>query len=187
MLLMNFHGAKFVDIKFFSIQTQPRLPEKYGAARRARENYESNGLDQIVPNGGERRTALSASYTQFFKDSSWQSTLGWGRTSRKFREATTGYLLDSMLKFNGGHTIFGRLEQVGSDELLRQEDSLERQLFKLKKLTIGYSHNLRVSGSGPGNLDLGVMVSRYFTPAQMTGSYGDKPITYMMFVRLNLQ
>ncbi|HJV76174.1 MAG TPA: hypothetical protein VJ654_18280 [Noviherbaspirillum sp.] len=146
-----------------------------------------SGLDQLVPNGGERRTALSASYTQFFTDSIWQSTLGWGRSSRKFREATTGYLLDSMLKFNGGHIIFGRLEQVGSDELIRQEESLERQLFKIKKLTIGYSHNLRVSGSGPGNLDLGVMVSRYFTPAQMTSLYGDKPITYMMFVRLNLQ
>lgn len=146
-----------------------------------------SGLDQLVPNEGGRRTALAASYTQLFKDSIWQTTVGWGRNSRKFRESTTGYLLDSMLKFDGGHTLFGRLEQVGSDELLQQEESLERQILKLKKLTVGYAHRFRMNGSGPGNLDVGIMVSRYFIPAQTATSYGNNPTAYMMFVRVNLQ
>lgn len=144
-----------------------------------------SGLDQLVSNGDVRRSAISATYIQPFKESTWETTLAWGRSARKFRESTTGYLIESTVRFSGAHAIFGRLEQVGSDELLRQDESLERRLDRLRKLTFGYSHH--VSDKGPIKFDIGVMASRYFVPAEMAASYGDNPTFYMMFVRVNLR
>lgn len=144
-----------------------------------------SGLDQLVSNGDVRRSAISATYARPFGRSTWETTLAWGRSARKFRESTMGYLVESTFRFNSAHAVFGRLEQVGSDELLRQNESLERRLDKLRKLTFGYSH--QIGDRGPVKFDIGVMASRYFVPADMAVSYGDNPTFYMMFVRLNLR
>jgi hypothetical protein len=143
------------------------------------------GLDQLVPGGEVRRTLASASYIHAFESGDWQTTLGWGRNSKKFRQSTTGYLLESMFRFSGKHAVFGRLEQVGSDELWREDESIQRQFFKMEKLTIGYFHEFKPTG--PVKADVGGMVSRHFVPAAMAPIYGDQPTTYMMFVRLKLQ
>lgn len=144
-----------------------------------------SGLDQLVPNGSEvRRTTLAATYNQEFKQGYWQTTLAWGRSARKLRESTMGYLLESTLRFYGTHVVFGRLEQVGSDDLMRENESMPRQLFKLNKLTVGYFQDYKTSG--PFNFDIGALVSRHFTPSPMEPSYGSGPTAYMMFVRFKL-
>lgn len=144
-----------------------------------------NGLDQLIPNEDVRRTSISAIYTHNFNLAHWQTTVGWGRYTRKSREAMVGYLLESTLRFHGGHSMFGRLEQVGSDDLMRTNESLQRHLFRIKKLTLGYFQNVQPNASF--GFDIGGMVSRHFIPADMTPSYGRRPISYMMFVRLKFQ
>lgn len=144
-----------------------------------------SGLDQLVLNGEVRRIALSATYTLAFGQDNWQTTLAWGRSSRKFREATVGYLLESTLRFSGTHAVFGRLEQMGSDELLRDNESLQRQMLKINKLTVGYFRQVEISG--PLKFDMGVFASKHFIPSTMIPSYGNDPTSCMMFVRLKLQ
>lgn len=142
-----------------------------------------SGLDQMIAAGDVRRTTLSATYQRLFEDGNWQTTLAWGRNSRKFRESTMGYLLESTLRFGGTHIVFGRFEQIGSDELLRENESLQRQAFKMGKVTLGYFRDL--PANGPLKLDFGVLASRHLVPTQVAPSYGRDPTTVMFFVRLN--
>ncbi|WP_147376755.1 hypothetical protein [Noviherbaspirillum saxi] len=139
-------------------------------------------LDQFVPNDEVRRTALAATYTLPFREGDWQTTLAWGRNARKHRESTMGYLLESTLRFSGTHALFGRIEQVGSDGLTREDESLQRQLFKMNRVSLGYFYDLRTTGTM--HLDVGALISRHMVPSAMEASYGKDPTAYMMFVRV---
>lgn len=144
-----------------------------------------SGLDHLVVGEQVRRTALSATYRHAFSEGDWETTLAWGRNSRKFRESTVGYLVESAFRFDGVHSLFGRFEQVGSDEIARENESLQRQLFMMNKLTFGYAQDLRLTSSL--RMDIGAYVTRYFVPTSMAPSYGSGPTTYMMFARVKLQ
>jgi len=144
-----------------------------------------SSVDHLVAGDEIRRTAISAAYRRSFAEGDWETTLAWGRNSRKFREPTVGYLIESAFRFDGVHTVFGRVEQVGSDEISRVNESMQRQLFKMNKFTLGYSQDLRVSSSL--SLDAGAFISRHFVPSNMESSYGSGPTAYMMFVRVKLQ
>jgi hypothetical protein len=144
-----------------------------------------SGLDQLDPAGEVRRTTVSATYNRVLPDANWQTTFAWGRNARKYRESTTGYLLESTLKVASTHAFFGRVEQVGSDDLMRQNESLSRQLAKVNKLTVGYFYDVR--SAGPVRFDVGGLISRHYLPSTMTPSYGSDPTSYMMFVRLKLR
>lgn len=141
-------------------------------------------LDQFEPNEDIRRSTISATYHRAFKDGSWQTTLAWGRNARKSSEPVTGYLFESTLRFSKTHAVFGRLEQVGSDDLARENALLQRQSFKMNKLSVGYFH--RIETSGPIGIDVGGFVSRHFVPSTMVPSYGSEPTAYVMFVRFKL-
>lgn len=143
-----------------------------------------SNLDYPEPNGEVRRTTISATYKQAFKAADWQTTLAWGRNARMYRESSYGYLLESSLRVANAHAFFGRMEQVGSDDILRENESNPRQMFKMNKLTVGYVYDLP-----PGRhhgMDVGALMSRHFVPAAMTATYGD-PVSYLMFVRFKLK
>lgn len=144
-----------------------------------------SGLDQLVPNGDVRRTTVSATYRYAFPESEWQTTLAWGRNARKSRETVIGYLLESTYRFSGTNVVFGRLEQVGSDELVRENESLKAELFKMNKLTVGYFRD--VTGNSRMKLDIGILASRHFVPSPMSGPYGTNPVAYMAFIRFKPQ
>lgn len=144
-----------------------------------------SGLDQLVPNADVRRTSVSATYREEFKGGNWQTTLAWGRNSRRHHEATMGYLFESAVRFEGAHVLFGRVEQVASDDLARENDSQPARLFRLNKLSVGYFHDMRASGSV--KIDIGLLASRHLIPNAMTISYGDNPISYMMFMRVKIK
>lgn len=144
-----------------------------------------SNLDQLEPNGEVRRTTLSATYKRSFKEGDWQTTLAWGRNARKYRESTYGYLLESTVRVKNAHAFFGRVEQVGSDDILRENDSVSRQMFKMNKLTIGYVYDLRATRHL--GMDVGALVSRHYVPSTMAATYGNDPVSYMMFVRLKVK
>lgn len=145
----------------------------------------SLGTDAVYAVEGTRRTSISATYKHLLDGGEWQTTLAWGRSVQANREPSVGYLVESTVRFGGADAVFGRLEQVRSDELVRQNDSLQRELFKLKKLTVGYYRDVRVSG--PVAVDVGAFASRYFVPSSAAPSYGSEPTTYMVFMRLRLR
>lgn len=140
------------------------------------------GLDQLDRDNGVRRTSISATYRQVFTEGEWQTTFAWGRNSRKLRESTMGYLAESTLRFSRTHVVFGRLEQVGSDDLVRENELVKTDMFKMNKLTLGYFHDLDTGGQV--KLDVGIFASRHFVPAAMTNAYGANPTAFMLFIRL---
>lgn len=144
-----------------------------------------SSLDQLEPDGEVRRTAISATYKRLFNNGDWRTTLAWGRKAKPFRESTNGYLFESMLRLANAHAVFGRLEQAGNDDLLRENASLQRQTFKMNKLTVGYFYN--VSTDGPLEYDIGGMVSRHLVPSGMTPAYGNDPTAFLMFIRFKLR
>lgn len=144
-----------------------------------------SNFDQLEPTGEVRRTTISATYKRDFKDAAWQTTLAWGRNAKQHRESSYGYLLESSLRLTNAHAFFGRVEQVGSDDILRENDSNRREMFKMNKLTLGYVYDLRPGASH--GVDVGAMMSRHLVPSAMTATYGNDPVSYMMFVRLKLR
>lgn len=144
-----------------------------------------SGLDQLAPDEEVRRVAVSATYRRAFANSNWHSTLAWGRNVRKSREPTMGYLLESTLRFNGAHSVFGRLEQVGSGELAAESGAAQSRAFKLNRLTFGYFRE--VDAPGAIKLDAGAFISRYFVPSSASTTYRDEPASVVLFVRLNLR
>jgi hypothetical protein len=145
-----------------------------------------SGLDQMVAGGDLRRTAVSVTYQNLFDSGNWQTTLAWGRNTRKFQVPTTGYLLESTLRFSDTHILFGRMEQVSIDDLLLKDlESLRGLPFKVNKLTFGYFRDL--PANGPLKLDIGVLGSRHLVPADVGSSYAHDPTSFMLFLRLNFR
>lgn len=143
-----------------------------------------SGLDYLVGDESLRRTAVSASYAARFDRTRVETTFAWGRSSRKLRESTSGFLLESTASIGGVHTLFGRLERVGSDELGRNDDGAPHPWFKLNRLTFGYFRDLDL-GSG-SRAQVGGFISRYMVPAAHSERQGD-PSMLMTFVRFRLQ
>ncbi|HEV2611671.1 MAG TPA: hypothetical protein VGU61_15490 [Noviherbaspirillum sp.] len=145
--------------------------------------YVSN-LDQLRADDQVKRTAIAATYQQLVGDADWQTTFAWGRNVRRFRERNTGYLMESIFRVQKAHSFFGRLEQVGSDDLYRENQSSQHPLFKVKKVTVGYFHDVRFNQEV--RFDVGGLVSKHLVSSE-TNIYGTNPTSFMMFVRLKLQ
>jgi hypothetical protein len=143
------------------------------------------GLDPIDPYLGVRRTTLSATYEKDFQNVRWQTTFAWGRTMRRNADATMGYLAESTLRFSGSNAFFGRVEQARSDEIIRQNDAMQRELFMARKITVGYFRELAPQGST--RVDVGAFVSRYMVPSYAVASYGSSPTSLMVFMRARFQ
>lgn len=144
-----------------------------------------SGLDQLAPQEEVRRVTVSATYKHRLADGEWHSTFAWGRSARKSSEPSMGYLLESALRFSGTHTVFGRLEQVGSGQLVPESGAAQNRTFKLNRFTVGYFH--QVGMHGPVSLEAGAFVSRYAVPSSAVSVYGEVPGSFMLFMRLNLR
>ena len=144
-----------------------------------------SNLDQLEAARDVRRTIVSATYNSSFDMGVWQTTFAWGHHSSNISPNTAGYLAESLFRLGNAHTLFGRLERVRSDDLLRDNESLHADMFKLNKLTLGYYYDVP-TGSG-SKVDVGGMVSRYSVPSSMAATYGNNPTAVFMFIRLQLR
>lgn len=142
-------------------------------------------LDQLDPSREIKRSTLSATYSHRFSDGTWQSIFAWGRNSGKNLESTRGYLMESTLRLATTHAFFGRMEQIGSDNMLRENDVLQRQATKMNKLTFGYAYDVPTTGSV--KYDVGGLVTRNYGQAAMPASYGTDRISYLMFIRFKMK
>jgi hypothetical protein len=139
--------------------------------------------EQLEPGVSVRRSTASASYDAPL-GTWWQTTLAWGRNSPSSGQASDAWLLESAFKLGAAHTLFGRLERVGKDELFVPGEPLYGPTYTINKLSLGYIYDFLQFG--PLQLGLGGLASGYRYAAVLDSAYGTHPLSFMVFVRARL-
>lgn len=168
------------------LKRKKRLSYKFGA------NWDfqlSRGLhespDQFKRDQKVRRTTASSTYRSTILGNPWNTTLAWGRGRGLSGVAGNAYLLESAMRIGSQHTVFGRFERAGNDELFREEEASHLQSYRANKMTMGYLYD--VTQFGPGRLGVGGLVSRRVVPDELQPYYGSRNNSYMVFFRLQMQ
>jgi len=142
-----------------------------------------NYLDRFVAHGEMKRTSLSATYTKDLTGGEWSTTVAWGRSAQPGRDAVYGYLAESSIRFAGDRLAFGRLEEVGADELMSFGRLSSRHAVHPRKVSVGYFQDLHRSRAG--QVGVGLMVSRYLV-SEAKSAFPDNPTLYMLFMRVDM-
>lgn len=140
--------------------------------------------EQLAPETDTRRGTVSASYHKAWGRNNWQTTAAWGINANDPGHTLHGFLLESALNLKKTHTVFGRAETVGKDELFPEGDPLHGSVFHVTKLSLGYIYDLpewRQMQWGVGGLG-----SLYVVSSRMHDAYDGAPVSFMLFVRAKL-
>ncbi|MBI1892300.1 MAG: hypothetical protein HYS18_16770 [Burkholderiales bacterium] len=139
--------------------------------------------DQFPGASASHRTTMSATYRGYAGTNPWNTTLAWGRAGGDF--AGNAYLMESAMRFDQHHTVFGRLERAGNDELFQDEEGSHQQRYSARKITLGYLYD--VINRGPVRFNIGGLVSRRIIPNELLPYYGTRDTSVMAFLRLQIQ
>jgi hypothetical protein len=139
--------------------------------------------EQLEPGVSVRRTTASAMYNAPL-GLSWQTTFAWGRNDPSSGRASNAWLLESALRLTAAHTLFARLERVAKDELFVPGSPLFGRAFTINDLSVGYIYDFALVGDL--RLGVGALASTYSYPAALNATYGERPLSYMVFVRARL-
>lgn len=131
-----------------------------------------------------RRTTASTTYRTNVGGNPWHVTLAWGRGKESAGSSKNTYLLESAMRIDRQHTIFGRFERAGNDELFRNEPASHQRSYDARKFTVGYLYD--VTTSGPALLSIGGLASRREVPAELLSYYGNDT-SYMVFMRMHVK
>jgi hypothetical protein len=140
--------------------------------------------EQLAPEVSVRRTTASVSYNAPVPWLWWQTTLAWGRNAPSTGPASSGWLLESAVKLSARQTLFARAEHVAKDELFLPGAPLDGVSFTIGKLSVGYLFDF---GTLAGvTVGAGGLVSAYSYPSALDSAYGERPTSFMLFVRARL-
>jgi hypothetical protein len=140
--------------------------------------------EQLEPGVGVRRTTASVSYNSHAFGEWWQTTAAWGRNSPSQGRGSSGWLLESALKLTARQTLFGRAEHVAKEELFLPGAPLAGESFMVNALSLGYIYDFAQLDSAA--FGVGGLASSYGFPAALNATYGYRPTSFMMFVRVRL-
>jgi hypothetical protein len=146
--------------------------------------------EQLEPEIDTDRATLSAVYNRPLAEGNWQTTLAWGRNRKTPGTATNAWLLESAVSHRR-HTLFARAEKQENDELFGHGDheSLTGddhagEVFNVGKLSLGYLYD--VIATDIYKLGIGGLGSVAFIPSEIEDEYGDRPVSWMGFLRLRV-
>lgn len=139
--------------------------------------------EQLEPQINVQRTTASATCNVSL-GLSWQTTLAFGHNAPSVGAASSAWLLESEWRITSAHTVFGRLERVGKDDLFLPGNTLYGQVFTIEKLSLGYIYDF--ARWSQLSLGLGGLVSTYRFPETLNTSYGYRPTSFMVFMRARL-
>ena len=140
--------------------------------------------EQLEPEVAVRRTTASVSYNHVRPGLAWQTTFAWGHNTPEPGPASDAWLLESALRIADAHTVFGRAERVGKDELFTPGQPLYGPVYTINELSVGYIYDfLR---AGPVHLGAGAMGSFYRYPGRLDPVYGEAPASMLLFLRARL-
>jgi len=140
--------------------------------------------EQLEPNVAVRRSTASASYNRMGSMLQWQTTVAWGRNEPQPGPASNAWLLESALRLENAHTLFGRAERVGKDDLFTPGRALYGPTYTINALSLGYIYDF--TQWGPVHLGLGGMGTVYRYPSVLDSAYGEGPVSYLLFMRARL-
>lgn len=140
--------------------------------------------EELNPDVNQHRRTASAIYDRPLDGGNWATTLAWGRDENWPGHSLDAYLLESELTLGATHTLFARLERVQEDELFHAPSPLAGQVFDVAKLSVGYIHDWPLSEHL--RIGFGGLLSAYHLPAALDSTYGHRPRSYMLYVRLKV-
>jgi hypothetical protein len=131
--------------------------------------------------GSQWRQTASLEYTRPLAAGSWATTLVWGRVHKIATDANlNSYLLESTLNFRRRNYAFSRLELVDKDELFPQAPV--HPAYRVGGYTLGGVRDLIQDRAW--QLGLGADVTFYSKPAALDPVYGDRPVSFQIFLRM---
>jgi len=140
--------------------------------------------EQLEPETRVKRTTASISHHMATASGDWATTLAYGRNQKSgpaHAVSEPGWLLESTYVMRDTHSFFARAERVRNGELFAEGQPLHGQEFDIRKLSIGYIHDL--AGTGPVKWGVGGLVGFLKAPSQLEPTYGNSPRSYMLFVQ----
>lgn len=131
--------------------------------------------------GSQWRQTASAEYNRPLGDGEWVTALLWGRV-HKIATGTNlnSYLLESTLNFRERNYAFTRVELVDKDELFPQ--AVTHPAYRIGAYTFGGTRDLIHDRAW--QLGLGADVTFYSMPAALNASYGERPVSFQVFLRM---
>lgn len=131
--------------------------------------------------GSERRQTASVEYNRPLAQGNWATSLIWGRKQKMLDDSVqNSYLLESTLNFQHKNYAYTRLELVDKDELF--PDALTHPSFRIGAYTFGGVRDLMQNQHW--QLGLGADVTFYSMPAALDPVYGDRPVSFRVFLRV---
>ena len=140
--------------------------------------------EQLEPDVNIERITASVSYHYAWEMNNWQTTFAWGRNVEHPGGPLDGFLLESLVNFDDTHTVFGRAERVDKNDLFPPGNPREGEEFTVNKISLGYIYDFprwKHARFGVGGLG-----SVHVLPGSLTSSYGETPLSFMLFVRAKL-
>ncbi|MFI5344334.1 MAG: hypothetical protein ACHQUC_08960 [Chlamydiales bacterium] len=140
--------------------------------------------EQLEKKVNTHRTTASLSYNKAWQTSNWQVTTAWGLNQNVPGHSLNGALLESAIEIQNTHVIFGRAEYVEKDELFIPPSPQANQVFKVGKVDLGYIFEFPLIPYT--RWGLGFVGSACFVPNSIKSSYGGTPLSYMVFLRIEI-
>ncbi len=143
------------------------------------------------PDTDIRRTTASLQYNKPLHRGNWASAFIWGRnhTSRPGEvHNLNGYTIESTLNFLDKDYLYTHLELLDKNELLRAVDRArlgitdDRPSFRIGSYTFGGAHDIWTTEKI--SVAIGSHLTFYSKPAILDSIYGDKPVSWKLFLRL---
>ncbi len=131
--------------------------------------------------GSQWRQTASVEYNRPLATGRWTTSLIWGRVHKIATDTTlNSYLLESTLNFRQRNYAFSRLELVDKDELFPQ--AAVHPAYRIGAYTFGGVRDL--VHDRLWQLGLGADVTFSSKPAALDWSYGNRPVSFQVFLRV---
>lgn len=131
-----------------------------------------------------RRRTASLSYRTEWARNTWNTTLAWSKGAGSPGTSGDVYLLESAVRLARQHTLFGRLERAGNDELFRNEPAPSARAYDANKYTLGYVYDVV---EGRSKIGIGGLAYRRSVPDELLPYYGNGKTSYMLFMRFQME
>jgi hypothetical protein len=131
--------------------------------------------------GSQWRQTASVEYNRPLVEGNWATTFVWGRVHKIATDTTlNSYLLESTFNFWRRNYAFSRMELVDKDELFPQVSI--HPAYRIGAYTFGGVRDLIQNRAW--QLGMGADVTFYSKPAVLDTAYGNRPVSFQIFLRM---